>query len=56
VPKAEPIIAGDSDTAAIAFYVLLLSIDFGFYFYYQNRPDFDEFLSVPGSFDFCELA
>jgi len=46
----------ESETAVIAFCVLLLSIEFGFYFYYQNRPDFVEFRSVPGSFDFCELA
>jgi len=46
----------ESLTAVIAFCVLLLSIEFGFYFYYQIRPDFIEFRSVPGSFHFYELA
>ena len=46
----------DSETAVIAFCILLYSTEFGFYFNYQKRPDFDEFLSVPGSFDFCVLS
>jgi len=46
----------DRETAVIDFRVLLLSIEFGFYFYCQKRPNFDEFRSVPGSFEFCELA